>query len=157
MCCPISASFCNYTVQLVHFIFLKLSNKNILSVQILIRTFYCKERPRKPCFFFWGGEGGKGAAFLPFSCENRSFGWAKAFIIIIIIIIIVASQGGEILVNFTKNKERLQERYTLDISTLRIVWIAQLKKGLKQSVISALRQFGFSPKFCHNNSSFRTM
>ena len=58
----------------------------------------------------WGGEGGKGAAFLPFSCENRSFGWAKAFIIIIIIIIIiVASQGGEILVNFTKNKERLQE------------------------------------------------
>ena len=58
--------------------------------------------------FFWGGEGGKGAAFLPFSCENRSFGWAKAFIIIIIIII-VASQGGEILVNFTKNKERLLE------------------------------------------------
>ena len=58
---------------------------------------------------------------MPFSFENRSFGWAKAFIIIIIIIIIVASQGGEILVNFTKNKERLQERYTLDISTLRIV------------------------------------
>ena len=109
MCCSISASFCNYTVHLVHFIFLKLTNKNIPSVQILIRTFYCKERPRKPCFFWGGGECGKGAAFLPFSCENRSFGWVKAFIIIIIIIIIVASQGGEILVNFTKNKERLQE------------------------------------------------
>ena len=64
MCSSISASFCNYTVHLVHFIFLKLSNKNILSVQILIRTFYCKERPRKPCFFLGGGGGWEGGGFL---------------------------------------------------------------------------------------------
>ena len=61
----------------------------------------------KGCFL--GGGEGWGRLSCHFPVKNRSFGWAKAFIIIIIIIIIVTLQGGKILVNFTKNKERLQE------------------------------------------------
>ena len=52
---------------------------------------------------------GRGRLSCHFPVKIGALAGRKFFIIIIIIIIIVASQGGEILVNFTKNKERLRE------------------------------------------------
>ena len=88
MCCSISASFCNYTVQLVHFIFLKLSNKNILSVQILIRTFYCKERPRKPCFFFEGGRVGRGRLSCHFPVKIGALAGQKLLLLLLSLLLL---------------------------------------------------------------------